>query len=503
MQNDLDMNGFHILNAGNINPVDADSISYTADGTGAETRTIAEKLNEVVSVKDFGAVGNGVTDDTVAIQAAIDSLGVTGGIVFFPPGRYIVSDTNADNSCLVIQYAIHLKGSGPFYTSIEPASGLSNSVNIITFNPTPYANLDFSSVEKLFIGETNTGVRTGNHGIYCNTSAVAQYLPKFTVKDCYIAQGSGYAIYHFNNVANNVNGGMWTALITNNILEGGIKLEGSGDSIVISNNILNGVGTGVDAALVAGASLLSILDNNITTSNSALIIRRGMRVNVLRNNIEHYVVGSNSNAVIDIIASSGTYVAGVIQQNLVAAFGATDATKLIHIRNARGTLIQDNTFLAGIGGITAIRVETTCNDVRIGANSYNAAIATKVNDLGSGTMGVVKTLSLLNSWVAQTSYDTPTVFKDLSGNVIISGCIKDGTTTYGTLLFNLPAGFRPAAGTVQRFNAYSQGGAGAEFGSFIVDEAGDVAIQDGGNVQFVLSGAIFNAENVANSASPE
>lgn len=39
-----------------------------------------------VNVKDFGAVGDGTTDDTVAIQAAIDSCGTGGGIVYFPPG---------------------------------------------------------------------------------------------------------------------------------------------------------------------------------------------------------------------------------------------------------------------------------------------------------------------------------------------------------------------------------------------------------------------------------
>jgi hypothetical protein len=71
--------------------IGAASIEYDPPYTGAVTSgyTVADKLSQTVSVKDFGAVGDGIANDSVAIQAAIDyveSLG--GGIVFFPIGEY-------------------------------------------------------------------------------------------------------------------------------------------------------------------------------------------------------------------------------------------------------------------------------------------------------------------------------------------------------------------------------------------------------------------------------
>ena len=62
-------------------------------GVTTVNRPIAEKLAEIVSVKDFGAVGDGTTDDTAAIQAAIDTftVGTKGGSIYFPNGTYLVS----------------------------------------------------------------------------------------------------------------------------------------------------------------------------------------------------------------------------------------------------------------------------------------------------------------------------------------------------------------------------------------------------------------------------
>jgi hypothetical protein len=69
---------------------EATGIDFTQQGTGAQTRTVANKLYEFVSVKDFGAVGDGVTDDTAAIQAAFDSGAEN---IYFPQGEYGISDT--------------------------------------------------------------------------------------------------------------------------------------------------------------------------------------------------------------------------------------------------------------------------------------------------------------------------------------------------------------------------------------------------------------------------
>lgn len=44
-----------------------------------------------VNVKDFGATGNGYTNDATAIQSAIDSIKASGGTVFFPVGTYVVN----------------------------------------------------------------------------------------------------------------------------------------------------------------------------------------------------------------------------------------------------------------------------------------------------------------------------------------------------------------------------------------------------------------------------
>jgi hypothetical protein len=68
--------------------IDSDAVTFLPAGTGAVERTAQAKMRESVSVKDFGAVGDGVADDTAAIAAAIIAFPANGGTLYFPRGTY-------------------------------------------------------------------------------------------------------------------------------------------------------------------------------------------------------------------------------------------------------------------------------------------------------------------------------------------------------------------------------------------------------------------------------
>lgn len=146
---------------------------------------------QFVNVKaDFGAVGDGVTDDTAAIQAAIDAVSAAGGgAIFFPPGTYLVykdnpidgQTTTPDDYALSIQSDyVRLVGAG--WSSCIKASRPSTSTpkyTILRVGTLPITNgevsltgvriehLQFDGSYTPTIGETDdaTGTLIWFHGV--------------------------------------------------------------------------------------------------------------------------------------------------------------------------------------------------------------------------------------------------------------------------------------------------------------------------------------------------
>lgn len=120
-------------------------VNYTAPGSGAVTRTTQAKVQELVfSVKDFGATGDGTTDDRAAIVAAISAMGTAGGILYFPPGTYNVSstitvpDNNNGVSCITVQ------GAGTYTTYITAKSGFGDPQILLVNGTTQIRDLSIA-----------------------------------------------------------------------------------------------------------------------------------------------------------------------------------------------------------------------------------------------------------------------------------------------------------------------------------------------------------------------
>jgi hypothetical protein len=113
--------------------------SFTQSGSGASARTVQAKLRDWVSVKDFGAVGDGTTDDTSAIQACISAVG--SGTVYFPAGTYKVTST-----LTVGTTAVHLRGAGKQATKVKFAPTANDTLISVTAGA---STLDYGSIRDI------------------------------------------------------------------------------------------------------------------------------------------------------------------------------------------------------------------------------------------------------------------------------------------------------------------------------------------------------------------
>lgn len=70
---------------------DAALVSYLQTGTGAVARTTQARLRDVVNIKDFGAVGDGVTNDAPAVQACLTYCAANNKTAYVPSGTYLLN----------------------------------------------------------------------------------------------------------------------------------------------------------------------------------------------------------------------------------------------------------------------------------------------------------------------------------------------------------------------------------------------------------------------------
>jgi hypothetical protein len=244
-----------------------DTALYTPAGTGAVATTVQAKLRESVSVKDFGAVGDGVTDDTAAIQLAIN----TGFDLIFPDGGYnannLTQSTNFQRFYASGQVSIIKNANGALFTG----SGNYVEFNGIQFLGTGYTGdnvvLTGSNPRLLNCSSYGTPGRalkaTGDHvqiigtsGIYATTDATG------TGYDIEIGVSGTSTLYHQLS-------GVYSSQVT-----GGILLIDTGSHVISGGQfgkltIQSGTSpAGVNGGMTIGARILG----NVSVGLSSAIL---------------------------------------------------------------------------------------------------------------------------------------------------------------------------------------------------------------------------------------
>ncbi|MDC1295537.1 phage tail fiber protein [Myxococcota bacterium] len=176
-----------------------DTIVSAVEGVTARTvvleNEIAEMKADVLNVRDFGAIGDAIVDDTVAIQDTIDAAVVTGGTVHIPTGTYKITAALVITATLQIQgdsstgsiisnttndvHALLIQGSSP--SSADRADRVRLRDFQITHEaPTEYAvrfdNAAYGGLENVVISCNSLGYGGVLFGDELSDSASSAYL---------------------------------------------------------------------------------------------------------------------------------------------------------------------------------------------------------------------------------------------------------------------------------------------------------------------------------------
>ena len=173
---------------------DAEQVGYIPPFTGSVPTNVEVKLAQTVSVKDFGAVGNGVADDTTKIQAALNS---GAGTVYFPEGIYPVS------SVLTLPSNITLTGDGVGNTKLTVVgTGVNNILYAVNRQ-----NIKISDI--WFYGNSQSyGSGNGLAIFFYQNSSATEIGGNFRIENCRFENFKGdYWVYVVNdnttyNIAN-------------------------------------------------------------------------------------------------------------------------------------------------------------------------------------------------------------------------------------------------------------------------------------------------------------
>lgn len=191
---------------------DASAITYDQGGTGSVERTLRSRLQETISVKDFGAVGDGVADDAAAIQAAVDAAAAHQTVVGVSGENYRIASTLNFNG---------VRFDGRFCTITKDFDGVGiNITGAATYTYLYNFNINASAT---YTATDYSGSAT-SHGIKVNGTRVEAY---------YVGSSNHNGAGWWLEVTANMNKSKYIRIVGGNNARAGAYLSGTDDNMSV------------------------------------------------------------------------------------------------------------------------------------------------------------------------------------------------------------------------------------------------------------------------------
>jgi len=388
-----------------LGTVDSSNVSYNQGGTGAVNQSVQSKLQESVSVKDFGATGDGVTDDTAAIQSAITHCQLTAKSLYFPQGIYAIGSTITLSGTAVSFY-------GSLFSRPQSGSQLAPTTIRWTGGASSMFDLQSSFWRFFYIGFENTGTAT----------------------DCFLATTTQHLVFDGCSWVTRPGASRWS--------RAAIRAEGNelGYSVWKNCEIVNPAPKFLDYDGLGTSNGVTPIwfNNNVIESNTdgamTLIYLKDENFDLV--SFTENTVNQQSNdelTIIDCTDSplSTVLYSAVIERNEFDVVSSISADRLFKFENSQNITFNGNTGALG-GSVTAVCDLTNSKVSSFQGNFWSSlagtffnADATSTVNCGANTASQTNTRGIVND-SASASGVVPVTF---GATCRIRGHLNDGRST--------------------------------------------------------------------------
>ena len=434
----------------------------------------------VFNVKNYGAVGDGVTDDSAAIQAAINAVPSGGGTVFFPLATYFIA-TNSQitlKSNLTLDFnGSTIKTSSQLWTVNPGFVGTSlNNVKIVGMIFDGTQGTGVSGIEPLdFIGFTGSkNIRIENCRGENMSGTLINFKPPIntdiTVRNCFVGETDA-----------GVSGGF----VTFDTVSNGI----------IAGNILFVWDSG---PLIARSSHLDIHDNVITTRRGVGLDLNNQTASDIIEDLDihdNIIIGATESAQVSIFihdtgtpGTSGTFKKIRLHGNFVDGKGISNAIIITVSNPAEGIAIKDNWVFNGSPQSITIRLQSDQRGWDISGNTMahtTGASNFGINNTESGVF-VLRNSRITNNTIIDSKICIQARLDNCIVNENILGDFQIGSVANANALIGIFQNFSTFTNNTISNNKFVTKGGEAVFGQ-TVDSTNRINNNAGFNPQGVAA----------------